>query len=404
MTIMCKKKRKIKKEVAVCAVFALTLYGMWMACLLHEERLYSEWEKRMLAQKPEWELDAVLDGSYESAYEEWITDQFPMRDWWVGVKTRCEIFSGKKEINGIYLGKDGYLFSDQVRTADWDSLEIRMTEQYGEEKVSRIHVPAAGSVLEENLPYPLSFPAEKDTVWENLYNHREEYIYYRTDHHWTMLGAYYGYEAWAEDQKMEPVSLSELRKESVKEDFLGTHYGRLHYAEQSDVIELYDPGVECRVVYDLGESDLSGLYQPGRLSSGDAYRFFLDGNHAAVQIDTGRGEGHLAVLKDSFANCLIPFLTIHYQKITVVDPRYFRADPVAWLQDQGVTEVLILAQDTISADYMDTVSADETAVEKEGILCYSETGGCTDEVEEDRVHVSGSTDMGFRYFRIGFKY
>lgn len=374
--------RKRKKEVAVCALFALTLYGMWMVDFLQEEHLYSEWEKRMLAQKPKWELEAVLNGSYEKAYEEWMTDQFPVRNWWVGVKTRCEMLSGKKEINGIYLGKDGYLFSDQVRTAEWDELEDRMTEQYGEESVSRIHVPAAGSVLTEKLPCALSFPAEKDAVWENLYGHREEYIYYRTDHHWTMLGAYYAYEAWAKERGMEPVPLSELQAETVKEDFLGTHYGRLHYAEQPDVMELYDPKVECRVVYDLGESDLTGLYQPGLLSSRDAYRFFLDGNHAAVQIDTGRGEGHLAVLKDSFANCLVPFLTVHYQKITVVDPRYFRADPAAWLQNQGVTEVLILAQDTslstpgvaggvgVESD-QDTASAvftDETAVEKKGIL------------------------------------
>ena len=73
----------------------------------------------------------------------------------------------------------------------------------------------------------------------------------------------------------------------------------------------------------------------------------MDGNHPVVQIETGQAGGHLAVLKDSFANCLIPFLTRHHGKITVLDPRYFRADAAEWLQDQEVTEVLFVYQDTV---------------------------------------------------------
>ena len=69
-----------------------------------------------------------------------------------------------------------------------------------------------------------------------------------------------------------------------------------------------------------------------------------------VQIETGQGSGHLVVLKDSFANCLVPYLTLHYAKITVIDPRYFRADVAEWLAGQEVTEVLIVAQDTIEAE------------------------------------------------------
>lgn len=346
-----KMRKKGKKEAACCLVFLLSVCCLWAADLLCPDRLYSDWEKRMLAQKPRWKTEDILDGSYTAAYEEWLTDQFPARDQWISLKTRCELLLGKKEIDGIFVGKDGFLFSEGTRAADWDRLEMQAEERFGAEAVSRIHVPAAGAVLEEKTPYGIAFSMRDDEVSRNLCAHREEYIYYRTDHHWTMLGAYYAYEAWAKERGLCPVPLSELRAETVREDFLGTHYARLHYAKQKDTIELYDPGTECSAVYDLGESDLSGLYQPEFLDSEDAYRFFLDGNHAVVQIGTGQKEGHLAVLKDSFANCLIPFLTAHYEKITVVDPRYFRADPVLWLSEQGVTEVLIVAQDTVRADY-----------------------------------------------------
>lgn len=336
-----------------CILFFLLLWGFWLAHGLNGDRAYSSWEKRMLTQRPDAKLSDILDGSYGTAYEDWLTDQFPGRDWWVAVKTRCEILLGKKEIQGIYLGKDGYEFAESKETVDWDACEARMEEQFGKERVSRIHVPHAGEVYPEKVPAPLCFEGEKDKIYENLLAHKEESIYYRTDHHWTMLGAYYAYEAWAEEQGLTPVALEALDKKILKTDFLGTHYGRIHYARQADVMEFYDPGTECQVVYDLGNGDVSGLYQEKYLDTEDAYRYFLDGNHGLVQIETDVQSGHLVVLKDSFANCFVPFLTLHYQKITVIDPRYFRADVSEWLSGQDVTGVLILAQDTVEASFGD---------------------------------------------------
>ena len=107
-----KKSGKGKKEAVCCLVFLLLLYGLWAADLLCPDRLYSDWEKRLLAQKPAPEAEDVLNGSYMEAYEEWLTDQFPARDRWIGLKTRCELLLGKKEIDGIFIGKDGYLFSE----------------------------------------------------------------------------------------------------------------------------------------------------------------------------------------------------------------------------------------------------------------------------------------------------
>lgn len=342
--------RRAKRELAVCLLFMLFLYGLWVLDWMSPDRIYSEWEKRMLAKRPVPERSEILSGRYGRAYEEWLTDQFPGRDLWVSAKTRCELLLGKKEIGGIYIGRNGFLFSENRQTADWDRLEGEMIGQYGASCVSRIHVPAAGAVLTEQLPAGITFPAEEDAVWENLRRHREEYIYYRTDHHWTMLGAYYAYEAWAGGRGLVPVPLEELEHQTVKEGFLGTHYARLHYADRPDTIEVYDPGTDCRAVYDLGESGLTGLYQEELLLSEDAYRYFLDGNHPVVQIQTGQGEGHLAVLKDSFANCLVPYLTCHYREITVIDPRYFRADIAEWLAEQEITEVLIAAQDDCAAE------------------------------------------------------
>lgn len=339
-------EREKRTKIICCVLFLLTLCLFWIADIFCGDRIYSDWEKRMLAQKPEFGLVSLADGSYGSEYEEWMTDQFPGRSWWVSLKTRCELLLGKREIRGIYLGRDHYMFAESTQTADWDRLEAQMQEQFGEEKVSRIHVPAAGAVLEERLPRGLAFSHELDRIRDALRLHSEEYIYYRTDHHWTMLGAYYAYAVWIEEQGMQPLSLDSMPKKILKADFLGTHYGKIHYAGQADMMEFYDPGIACTVYYDLGETEEFGLYQEKYLETEDAYGYFLDGNHGLVQIRTGQQGGHLAVLKDSFANCLIPFLTAHYGKITVIDPRYFRADISVWLREQNVTQILILAQDT----------------------------------------------------------
>jgi len=227
-----------------------------------------------------------------------------------------------------------------------------MKEQFGERKVSRIHVPNAGAVLREKMPSMLCFEAaEENWIWRKLREHRQEYIFFRTDHHWTMLGAYYAYGAWAEEQGLVPTPLHNFRKQTLKKDFLGTHYGRLRYARQADRMDFYDSGIVCDVLYDLGESSVRGMYQEQYLSTEDAYRFFLDGNHAVVQITTGMEGGHLVVLKDSFANNFVPFLLFHYGRITVIDPRYFRADVTEWLSGQDVTQILIVAQDDTEVSY-----------------------------------------------------
>lgn len=345
------EKRKQRRDKWICTGFLLVLLAFWAADLMSADRIYSDWEKRMLAGKPDFSAESVMDGSYEKAYENWLTDQFPERDLWIGWKTRCEILLGKKEINGIYLGKDGYLFAESEATMNWDKLESQLVSRFGQECVSRIHAPAAGTVLEEKLPEGISFPAAEDAVCRNLKKHRAEYIYFRTDHHWTMLGAFYAYEAWAKERGMTPVLVQDMKRSVLKEDFLGTHYGRLHYAKQPDIMEFYDPGTHCTAVYDLGQAEAKGLYQERYLETEDAYSYFLDGNHGVVQIETGQmGGGHLAVVKDSFANCLIPFLTRHYEKITIVDPRYFRTDIPEWLSEQNATEVLILAQDDVHCE------------------------------------------------------
>lgn len=92
--------KKGRKETVICLAFLLVLYALWAVDFLYPDRLYSDWEKRMLAQRPALNRTDVLNGDYGKNYEEWLTDQFPLRDQWVSVKTRCELLLRKRKSTG----------------------------------------------------------------------------------------------------------------------------------------------------------------------------------------------------------------------------------------------------------------------------------------------------------------
>lgn len=196
------------------ALLALVLLVFTVADLVKADRLFSETENRILAQRPEWSLENVLNGSYEEKYEAYATDQFVSRDNWVMLKTRMDILLQKKLIKGVYLARDGYLI-EQHLPEDYDQLLVNkrlgqlleLTERYPGTMV--MLVPTADNILTDKLPaYAVSYDQRgllaqvKEKIGQEqvidvfpiLEEHREEQIYYRTDHHWTTLGAFYGYQ------------------------------------------------------------------------------------------------------------------------------------------------------------------------------------------------------------------
>ena len=339
-----------KKEKLCCILFFVILYAMWIGDIISADRLYSEWEKRRLAQKPEFSYQAVVDGSYGEAYEKWLTDQFPERDYWVGIKNRCERLLGKKELKGIYIGKDGYLFSENVEIADWDKLERKMKERFGKEKVSRIYVPAAGAVLGEKLPNFVSFYGREDAVFAHLLAHKEEDIYYRTDHHWTMLGAYYAYDSFCKSKKIMPNKIEDYQDVSFG-GFLGSFYndtGKLKTLKE-DTLYAYYPVSNDKLVLEYTNNDgntLSGnvLEDASGYGKGVKYSAFIDGDNPYTFIrNRSLADGSSCIIvKESFGNAIIPFLADHYQRIYVIDYRYWDGSLISFAKEKSVDDVIII--------------------------------------------------------------
>ena len=308
------------------------------------ERVFSETENRLLALKPKFSLQELFFGSYTSDYEKYVTDQFVGRDKWIYIKTETDVLLQKKTVNGVYLGSGNYLIEQhlpQDYPVELEEKKLALLERLVTEWDATVMlVPTADNILTDKLPAYAPYYDETallervaEMAGEQRYvdayailnEHSREDIYYRTDHHWTSLGAYYGYLAWAETMGEEPYPYDVAGMVTVSEDFLGTLHSKLNLNWAGDRLQYFPETMERQpgITYDMLEKTES-YYEESYLETKNKYGFFLDDNHALVEIDTGYQNGKtLFVIKDSYANCFVPLLAPHYEKIYVVDLRYF---------------------------------------------------------------------------------
>ncbi len=341
------------------ALLALVLLVFTAADLLKADRLFSETENRVLAQKPKLSLEGILSGSYEKEYEAYATDQFIHRDTWVMLKTRMDILLERKAIKGVYLAEDGSLIEqhlpqnyDQAMADKRVGLLRELTERYPQTLV--MLAPTADNIQSYKLPpYAVSYDQRqllsqvKEAVGEErvidlfpiLEEHREEPVYYRTDHHWTTLGAYYAYLEWARKVGYPPRSYDPKDLQTVSDTFLGTLHSRINLPMEADKIQIFPRtnNRKVKITYDFAKEDDS-YYVPSYLEGKNQYGYFLDDNHAFIEIETAYAANgkELFIIKDSYANSLIPILAPHYEKIYVLDLRYYNGSLFS-LMEQYVT-------------------------------------------------------------------
>lgn len=338
-----------KNAMITVGLLGLILLVFALADLVQKERLFSETENRILAGRPGYSAEQLFSGQFGKQYENYITDQFPGRDKWIRLKTQVDLLLGKKELNGVYLGEENYLievhpaeaYSAEQETEKAVSLK-RLTQEWGAKVML---VPTADNILIDKLPSYAEYYDEtrllnevRSQVGENNYvdvysvlkEHSQEEIYYRTDHHWTSLGAYYGYLAWTNALARIVYPYQQEGRITVSENFQGTLHSKILLNAVTDSIEYYTLTGKrpVKVFYDRiagqGGVERDSLYEEKYLETKNQYGFFLDDNHAFVEIQTDYHNGKtLFVIKDSYANSMIPFLTSHYETIYVLDLRYF---------------------------------------------------------------------------------
>ena len=361
--------------VFLTALFCAYVGGFLLWNLVTPDRDFSPLENRYLAQRPEleardfrlaWpvrESGDFFTGEFMADYEEYLTDQFAGRDAWIAAKALSERALGKGENNGVYLCKEDTLIArfdrpDPERVAA-DLGYVDALAEHVDVPVYFSLIPGKVSVWADRLPEGAPNASEEAILaqaregtaaqWVDLdaplRAHAGEEIYYRLDHHWTSLGAYYGYAALMEAMGLEPVPLEDYARTTVSEDFNGTTFSTSGVRWlPPDHIDLYVPEEGVTVTAWNGSQPEPGvLYDWSKLEEKDQYAFFLGGNKPLAVVEGPNAQGpKLLVVRDSYADSLAPFLTAHFSEVHLFDPRYNKTPLSQYVRENGIDQVLVL--------------------------------------------------------------
>lgn len=361
------QKNRHLQNTCLILLFSAAVLLFGLIRLFSSDRAFSDTENRSLAQKPSLSADALSSGEYSTDLQAYSADQFPGRDFWVSMKQKTDILLGKEEANGVYLCKDDYLI--EIPTAPDEknvSKNIEAINTFAEENEKLVCrmciVPNAVYVLSDKLPdnapgqdqaLAISQTAQQLNgvelldVTQTLLDHKQEPLYYRTDHHWTSLAAKYAFEQIASSLAITPVK--EYDVYTVSDTFEGTLSSKSGTYPAKDRIEIYVPKTD--VIYTVNYAGASETGQEGtlsrsmyvreRLNDKNQYTVFFGGNYPQITVDTTADCGKtLLLFKDSYANCFVQFLYPYYDHILIVDPRYYTGSISSLIRQNGVTDVL----------------------------------------------------------------
>lgn len=346
----------------VCIVFFLVLN------IIVPNKEMSEEENRMLATRPKLTWESLTSGDFMDKFETYQADQFAGRNVWRKLKTAVDRFGGAKEENGVLIGKKGQLMED-IAVPDQKQLSANLdaiksfTQTYSDVNTMMMLVPDAANVYKNRLP-ALATVADQNRMFSqvkreldgsatwidvtsSLKKHTDEKIFYKTDHHWTSLGAFYVFGDVAEQMNISSDATNNFVSYPVSTTFNGTLSAkagcRLGEKEQIDIYVPKDADSDLVVSYIDEQKKTASLYDSSKLKTRDQYGVFLGGNTSVIDIKTVSEESRrLLIIKDSFANSFIPFLTPYFREIVVVDPRYYSGTIQDIMDSYRITDALFL--------------------------------------------------------------
>lgn len=348
-------------------VFLVFVFAFAALFLLLPKSEYSQNEKRNLSEFPDFSIESLSDGSYFKGIETYVSDQFPFRDYFVGINSYYSVITGKKDVNGVYKCSNGYLIAVPSKLNENRCQQnVKRLAGFADTqdlKSSLMIVPTPGYILEDWLP-AVHESYSDDRIFEiaeascgntslidlrPIFNNNKNdmQIYYKTDHHVTSEGSYLMYQTFCRSRGIIPTS-----NFSVKEtlaDFYGTNYSKSGlWLEKSDDVEIWhsSSGNLYEVVIDdiSSKTVYNSLYFYEHNNNMDKYPVFLNGNHALVTIknESCQNGRRLLVLKDSYAHCFSTFLCENYEKICLVDLRYYRGAVSELIKQNEINELLYL--------------------------------------------------------------
>lgn len=323
---------------------------------------FSELENRNLSKVPELSLESLKNGDFMADAEEYTADHIVGRDFWVALKAVCERLTGKQENNGSYFADGGALIN-RVEEPDMDKLlesvgHINKLVENVEVPVWMGIIPSAAHIWKDRLPAGAPSADEGqiirdlflhyegsdlDMEWA-LSQHKDEYIFYNTDHHWTSLGAFYAANEIFERLGMEPLHLEDYEPVSVSNSFNGTTFSSSGVRWLApDSINTYIPEEGVKVTsYFTGKPEEGEMYVEENLEKKDKYSFFLGGNQPLCVLEAENDGPKVLVIRDSYSDSLAPFLTERFSEVHLFDVRYNLTPISQYVAQNDIDQVIVL--------------------------------------------------------------
>ncbi len=359
-------KFKPSDIISTAGILAV-IYGFGVATLVIPDRDFSEDENRYLQQKPKFTLERLTEGKFTAEIADYFADQFPLRNLFVGAKAVSELAIGKQENNSVLAGKDGTIVAeDYFPDLDEARKNIAAIDRFAEALADDVTLTVAVAGRSQDIlteAMPALYPAEQQTerVYDYLNSNLKapqvdlltplkakadagEYVYYRTDHHWTTLGAYYAYVELMSSWGLDAYPLEHFTREVASEEFYGTTWSKAGMKWVApDTMEFFrydgDESLTTTIV-DNGTS-FAGVYDRSYLEVKDKYSAFIGGNNGRVQITGEKKRETLVIIKDSFGHALAPFLAAHFD-LEILDLRYYKTPTIDLVNELNAKRVLIM--------------------------------------------------------------
>lgn len=362
------RERKASRGYSALILFFVLLFGFSAVNLFWPKRTVSELENRQLAQMPSFSWQGLLDGSWTSGFAEYLQDQVAFRDGWIDLQSDVSTLALQKaEQSNILLGGDHWMFTKHFGTPDTAQLDkntdyVAQFAQKYPDCVTFLLAPSASVIYADQLPASAPMMDENamlDQIFaavspyadvidlrETYTARRDEYLYFKTDHHWTTHGAYVAYEQFCAGKGLTPFDTAAHESAEVT-GFYGTHYSATRWWNaRPDHITWYPLDNPMTIYQPTGEAaftpvQTTTMVDTSKFDTRDKYGAFLGGNNGYSVIE-GDGEGSILVVKDSYANSFMPYLTANYAKIGVVDFRGYSYGLDSLIEQEGYDQILIL--------------------------------------------------------------
>ena len=360
----------MKKIISI--IISIIIISLLLALFIMPKKEFSYNENRYLSKFPKLTLDSFISGKYMKNIESYISDNFPLRESLLGLKSNIYKIVGVYKQNDVYYGKDHKLYQEYKEPLNNDIIIKRVNNLRNntDTNISFMLVPTSIYVYQDNISkYNNSYDENKTIeylksyldvyfidVREALNKNKDKYIFYGTDHHWTTEGAYVAYQEYC--KKMN-ISCNNYSFKKVSDKFYGTLYSKvLDNTLDYDYIEIIEDNTSYNVHYVDNNKITDSFYNYDYLEKKDKYSFFLDNNHSLIEIenlDTTSNDS-LLVIKDSYANAFIPLIASNYKYVYVIDPRYYSDSISDYINSNNIDNVLFLYNVITMADDLGIVS------------------------------------------------